>query len=112
MPNDDVNAANTAGGIGQQVGTDNPGPASMPAGPPRPLDQIRSELQAAKVKRAAAQSELDIQGGIVTGLVREYRDAITWADQECKVVEADILGAAQGTAAWVQDAAQKIAAAI
>lgn len=59
---------------------------------PRPIDQITAELKAAREAHAAAQITLDQQGGLIAGLTREYRAAISWADQECKELENSFAG--------------------
>ena len=54
---------------------------------PRPLDAIKADLASAESAHAAAVAAAEAHGGVIAGLVREYRESLTWFDQECVGIE-------------------------
>lgn len=93
--------------------TDSPAPDApvadvAPPAPPRPLDQISADVTAAKARHAAAVTELQTSGGVLEALAQEYRAAITWFDQECQTVEADVEGAVSSAKSWLDTVLAKL----
>jgi len=70
--------------------------------PPRPLDAIANDVDAAKARHAAAVTELASATGVLGTVVAEYRAAITWADEKCKEVESSTSGLIVEAEAWLK----------
>ena len=56
--------------------------------PPRELSTIQLELEQANQRHATAVAALEQEGGVIAGLTREYRSAVTWFSKECDTIEA------------------------
>lgn len=95
MPDTDPNAP---------VTEDQPEPAATvdPPTPPRPMEAINADVVAAKARHDAALTEMKNATGFLGTVVAEYRDAVTWADEECKKVEAEAGSILAGAEVWIK----------
>lgn len=76
--------------------------ATVPVPPPRPLEAINADVVAAKARHDAALTEMKNATGFLGTVVAEYRAAVTWADEECKKVEAEAGGILASAEVWLK----------
>ena len=67
-----------------------PAPADDPSAvsvPPRPLDQIKADADAAQAAHQAAKDQVKATGGALRTLAAEYRAAVAYFSKDCAAIE-------------------------
>ena len=90
------------------VGTSAPAVTPAPSQPTRPLDQIHSELLAAKAAHQTALATAKASQTMLATLAAEYHAALTWFGQEEKTILADIDDMETGIGAWLMKELKKL----
>jgi len=88
VPDAPVDAASVA--PDSEPVTESPAAEPAPVVPPRPLEAIKADVDAAKAAHVAAVANVKDTHGILSGLSAEYHAAVAYFSADASAVEADI----------------------
>ena len=82
------------------------------ASPISTLAQVQTALDVAKATHAKMSADLDVQGGVVAGLIRQQRDILSAMDEDLKTLELNVITTTDGALKWLGNEMGKIANAV